>query len=285
VWKTGLLESVGNIISQQLGREPGLAGGIREAITERTDQLIEATVGRPLARPVWSEMKENAEFAFMSRRGGEVLLEALQTLAQTWGDAFELHLVGHSAGSIILGHMLDKLQRFGLMERLVSVHLYAPACTVDFANRHYAIHEGLMQKLYIDVLSDRVERDDNVVAIYRKSLLYLVSNSLEPDIRTPLLGLEKVHKKKADEATWDGSSSTGEALRAWRRAAAEANLGSDRVRVLEKPRVRVAASEEIDASHGCFDNAIEVLERTLKRINRVDESGNLVAPIDDLRGF
>jgi hypothetical protein len=55
--------------------------------------------------------------------------------------------------------------------------------------------------------------------------------------------------------------------------------------VLEKARVRVAASEEIDASHGCFDNAIEVLERTLKRINRVDESGNLVAPIDDLRGF
>ena len=70
-----------------------------------------------------------------------------------------------------------------------SIHLYAPACTVQFANRHYTPHEDLMKRLHLHVLSDRNERDDNVAAIYRKSLLYFVSNALETDLRTPILGL------------------------------------------------------------------------------------------------
>ena len=71
--------------------------------------MIEKTIGRPLARPIWSEMKENAELAFAPRHGGELLLDAIQALAATWGRQFELHLVGHSAGSIILGHMLSAM--------------------------------------------------------------------------------------------------------------------------------------------------------------------------------
>lgn len=281
VWKTGLLESIRNIVADRWG--PALAGaGIDEWATERTDRLVETTVGRPFARPLWSEMKENAEFAFMSRRGGEFLLEALQTLARTWGDAFELHLIGHSAGSIVLGHMLDQLARYELMKPLVSVHLYAPACTVDFANRHYAIHEGLMKKLYLDVLSDRIERADNVAAVYRKSLLYLVSNALEPDQKTPLLGLERALGKT--DGGWDGSSSTGEALRAWRRAAAD--IPRERVRLLDKRRIQTTADgTEMDAGHGCFDNSVEVLERTLKRINGLADSDKLEQSVDDLRGF
>ena len=60
--------------------------------------------------------------------------------------------------------------------------------TVQFANRHYAPNAELMKRLYIDLLSDRVERNDSVAAIYRKSLLYFVSNALEVDLRTPILG-------------------------------------------------------------------------------------------------
>ena len=32
-------------------------------------------------------MKENAELAFAERRGGDLLLDALQSLAGSWGDA------------------------------------------------------------------------------------------------------------------------------------------------------------------------------------------------------
>lgn len=36
-----------------------------------------------------------------------------------------------------------------------------------------------MKRMYLHILSDCVERADNVAAIYRKSLLYFVSNALE----------------------------------------------------------------------------------------------------------
>src|SRR5678815_586205 len=100
-------------------------------------------------------------------------------LASTWGPELELHLVGHSAGSIILGHMLSSMaERASIRKALSSVHLYAPACTVAFACKHYANDEKVMKRLHLDILSDKEERDDSVASIYRKSLLFLVSLSL-----------------------------------------------------------------------------------------------------------
>ncbi len=281
VWKTGLLESIGSIISDQFRKQPVLAGGVGEWVSEKTDLLLEKTIGRPLARPVWSEMKENAELAFGSGRGGDLLITALQKLSDTWGDALEVHLVGHSAGSILLGHLLTALAARRLSGKVKSIHLYAPACTVQFANRHYAPHADLMKRLYMQVLADRVERNDNVVAIYRKSLLYFVSNALEVDLRTPVLGLENVFKQ--DYSGWDGTSSTGESLKAWRQAAASAGLLRDgRLSVLTQDKVVMALPDrQTDAAHGSFDNDVAVVSQTLERVR----GGPLLCPVDDLRGF
>ncbi len=93
----------------------------------------------------------------------------------TWGEQFELHLVGNSAGAIALGHLLQALaQRAnrddGLRARLGSIHLYASACSVAFANAHCASDPDLMQRLHLDVLSDSQDRRDTVIPIYpRKS--------------------------------------------------------------------------------------------------------------------
>ena len=289
VWKTGLLESIGDLVADAF-RGPRAVAGAGEWLTEKTDMVVEKTVGRPLARPIWSEMKENAELAFNARRGGDLLLDALQSLSATWGAQFELHLVGHSAGSIALGHLLSALaarrhagRDDGLGERLASIHLYAPACTVAFANKHYASDSSVMERLHLDVLADKVERDDNVAAIYRKSLLYLVSNALETDQRTPILGLDRI-----DDATyngWDGSSDTGEALSTWRKAASAANL-KDRKHIVDDDRIEVAldasgAKVLQPAAHGGFDNDIDVITRTLERIT----GGKLAVGIDDLRGY
>ena len=281
VWKTGLLESIGSIVSDAFRKQPVLAGGIGEWAAEKTDLLLEKTIGRPLARPVWSEMKENAELAFGSGRGGDLLITALQKLADTWGDALEVHLVGHSAGAILLGHLLTALAARRVSEKVSTVHLYAPACTVQFANRHYAPHAEIMKRLYMQVLSDRVERNDSVVAIYRKSLLYFVSNSLEVDLRTPILGLDNVFKQ--DYGGWDGTSSTGESLKAWRQAAASAGLNrAGRLTVLDQDKVTVALPHrQIDAAHGAFDNDVAVVSKTLQDIR----GGPLLSPVDDLRGF
>lgn len=282
VWKTGILESIGNIVADAFSRQPARAGGVGEWISEKTDLLIESTIGRPLARPIWSEMKENAGLAFQSGRGGDLLVSALKTLRNTWGQNLELHVAGHSAGSIILGHMLTSLQSQGMADAVKTGHLFAPACTVQFANRHYAAQPDLMKKLYLHVLSDGVERNDNVAGIYRKSLLYFVSNSLETDLRTPILGLEKVGEP--EYSGWDGASSTGDVLKTWREAAAEAGLerGSSRYAVVSQDKVVTAKPETwIDAAHGSFDNDVDVITATLERIC----GGPLAAPVDDLRGF
>ena len=280
VWKTGMLESIGNIISDASRGEPQRAG-FGEAITERTDLLLEKTVGRKLARPIWSEMKENAELAYGSGRGGDLLVTALQRLRDSWGDALEIHLVGHSAGAIILGHLLTSLAARQLVNNVASVHLYAPACTVQFANRHYATQTEVMKNLHIHLLSDRVERGDSVGVVYRKSLLYFVSNALEVDLRTPILGLHNVFNP--NYGGWDGTSATGEALRAWREAAKESGLLKDqRLNVIDSDDILTALpARTTSASHGSFDNDISVMTQTLKTVL----GGPLLQAVDDLRGF
>lgn len=281
VWKTGLLESIGNIAADAFRKQPVLAGGVGEWVSEKTDLLIESTIGRPLAKPVWSEMKENAELAFGEGRGGQLLITALQKLLDTWGDKLEVHLVGHSAGSIILGHLLSALNIRHLVSKVKSTHLFAPACTVQFANKHYAPQTEVMKALYMHVLANNVERNDSVATIYRKSLLYFVSNALESDLRTPILGLDNVNQP--DYSGWDGSSSTGEALKAWRQAAASAGLNkANRYNVVAVDKVTTAKPKvEINAAHGSFDNDVGVITQTLERIR----GGKLLVGVDDLRGF
>lgn len=287
VWKTGLLETIGHQIEDAWRKQAvAPAAGVGEWLSERTDRLIEHRIARPLARPVWSEMKENAAFGFDSGRGGDLLITALHKLADTWGDALEVHLVGHSAGAILLGRLLSALAARGSVGLPKSVHLYAPACTLAFANRHYAAQPEVMKRLHLDLLSDRVERADAVAAVYRKSLLYLVSNALEIDLRTPLLGMARIFDP--DDSGWDGSSATGDTLRAWRAAAASAGLGvgarsNGRVQILDADKVLTCRQPEqrIRAAHGSFDNDIAVFTRTLERIT----GGALAAPVDDLRGY
>ena len=284
VWKTGLLESLADAVQDVFRAAPPRAGGLADKFVEATDLLVERTLGRGPGRLVWSEMKENAQFSCSTSRACDFLAQALQGLKATWGNALEIHLVGHSAGSIILGYLLEVLAARGLDASIAGAHLYAPACTVQFANRYYAPHAKLMDKLWLDVLADAQERDDNVAGLYRKSLLYLVSNALEPDVRTPLLGMDV--SRQADYAGWDGSSTSGEALGSWRSAAESAGL-AQRTNVVSAAHVPVAVDAKgaplatTRATHGSFDNNIEVVRATLQRIT----GGPLAVAVDDLRGF
>lgn len=287
VWKSGLLESLGDILSEKISSgAAGMAGGIGDWVTDKiSDPVVEKTIGRPFARPLWSEMKENAELAAESGRGGDLLTEALRSLAGSWGDKFELHLMGHSAGSIALGRLLGNLAQKGLTGNVKSVHLYAPACTVAFANRHYAPQSEIMSKLHLDILADQREQDDNVAYVYQKSLLYFVSNALEADLRMPILGLENVYNPRY--SGWNGSSSSAEALTNWRNAVEISKL-KDRLTIhneekfLTRRGSGAGLQEKTEsASHGGFDNNVEIISKTLERIT----GAALELPVDDLVGF
>jgi len=217
-------------------------------------------------------------------RGADLLTTALRSLAGTWGANFELHLVGHSAGSIMLGKLLGNLAQKNLLDVVKSCHLYAPACSVAFANKDYASYPTIMQNLYIDVLSDKRELEDHVAHVYQKSLLYFVSNALDADARTPILGMANVFDP--DYVGWDGAAVTAEVLDVWRQAARSSKL-KGRITVHNDADVVTrkasnGALEKVEkASHGGFDNNVAMVSQTLQRI----VGGKLKLRVDDLVGF
>lgn len=78
----------------------------------------------------------------------------------------------------------------------------APAATYDLFKSailpRFKAHD--VERFVLYVMSDELEKDDTVAGIYRKSLLYLVSNSYQKtrfqlnDKGIPLLGMEKFLK-------------------------------------------------------------------------------------------
>jgi hypothetical protein len=208
-------------------------------------------------------MKQNAAAAASHAGGATKVVDALQRLVQKVGGV-ELHLVGHSAGSIILGHMLPLLAGRGLKAQTCT--LYAPACSVRFALEYYGGARALDRRnLHVHLLSDERERDDTV-GPYRKSLLYLVSRALESSHKMPLLGMELVFPgtRAKDVTKQDLWADEEEAMvKGWHEFWGKgANL-----HVLEDAQVSTGRrGRKIKAAHGSFDNDEKVILDTLRRI-------------------
>lgn len=267
-WKTGAIETLSDIIQDQLQRVPRPEGGIDDALDRVKDAAIEAfdrtieVVVRPVVKPIWSQMKQNAAASSEQGHGGALIAAALLDLKKRVPNV-EVHLIGHSAGSILLGHLLDLLDPKKLT--IASTSLYAPACTVAFALDHYepAVKSGLLAKpsFHIHLLSDRRELDDTV-GPYQKSLLYLVSRALESDHKTPILGLERAFKPGSNDNFNDRA--VPPALPHWQ---AFWGAGNPNLHVLDSRDVSTGpAGKNIKASHGCFDNDAATIEATLARI-------------------
>ena len=286
VWRTGFLESLAGIVGDEIRGVPSrgiwsdLWKSIKDQAKEARDRAIEVACQEMLVRAVWSQMKQNAYAAAQEPKPTLGLAsQHLRALIPKDSD-LRLHLVGHSAGSIILGHLLDQLGTQSLTAQTCS--LYAPACTVRFALDHYrpAIEAGVLgrQALSFDILSDPRELGDSV-GPYGKSLLYLVSRALEDHHKTPILGLASIWSRKpGDPKTADalgGPELAGEVdkwLAFWGPGA--------RPRELSAPSVS-DGRESIPAAHGCFDNDRDTITRTLARILGREPK----VAVSDLHGF
>ncbi|MEM8839262.1 MAG: hypothetical protein AAGE89_14300, partial [Pseudomonadota bacterium] len=208
VWRTGFGESLANIGEDfvnatfpaleraERGRVEKFFGQLAHQIKERSDRGFEVLAEKVLGKAVWSQMKQNAEAANQRdtatglRGGMRELADYLKARLGKDRSGLRLHLLGHSAGSIILGHFARDL---ALFTEIASVGLLAPACTLKFANKHFVplVEKGRLdpKKLYIANLSRQNERADRI-GPYNKSLLYLVSRAFEVPRKTPLLGLD-----------------------------------------------------------------------------------------------
>ncbi len=163
---------------------------------------------RLLARPgtrLWSELKQNADAMSNIRpgvdddaqAGVELLYRHLQQ--QAGAPRIRLHLVAHSAGSLMAASWIDRLVTEGL--RFESVSFMAPALTVQAFEQQLLPHlrSRAIQRYQQFHLSDRAERDDYTCGAYRRSLLYLVSQSFEGGGETPVIGMQKYFDAQAGD--------------------------------------------------------------------------------------
>jgi hypothetical protein len=268
-WRSGALETTSDLVEETFARN-GLtsgremrAGGWLDRVTEITDRMLEPMLRGP-GGAMWSQMKLNATRASENPAGGaSLVVEQLKELKKALPN-LEIHFVGHSAGAIFIGAMLQRLLDNSL--KAASVRLFAPACTAKFALEHYkpAVKSKTVaaENFHIHLLSDKNEKNDSV-GPYRKSLLYLVSRSFEDTHKMPLLGMAGCFDRAAvqpgaSDDVWAPVhiDEAREWLDFWNTLpSAKSNL-----HWLDKPNVSNGA-ESIRASHGCFDNDVQTMGR------------------------
>ena len=193
MYDTGLAEELKDVIRRKCVEAEGRVGGF----SDWTDRFIEGVL-RGGGTLLWEEMKKDAHQAFAASGAATDALERFLRRLHGGGKPMKLHLVGHSTGGVALGALLRTLKRRKL--EIETCSLMAPACTLEWYERNYLPvlrkRRGLwLKEMAVYNLEDRLERDDNVVRIYRKSLLYLVSNAFERQRGRPLLGMEKFSRQ------------------------------------------------------------------------------------------
>lgn len=201
VWETGFFE-----VFRQF---PSAA---ERGFTDWTDALLEATLGPTVGTPAWNRMKQSAVLASVDqgpngRPGGAnffvtTLLDRLKPLIKgANAPIVEFHAMGHSAGSILHAHLLPMLVRqaaasppfAGKAPAVASVTYLAPAMRGDLYLQQIdpLVRSGAIGAVTMFTMRREAEEDDDVVTIYRKSLLYFVRNACENGDGPPILGLQE----------------------------------------------------------------------------------------------
>ena len=265
IWKSDYWSTLRNMLEDATRhrRPEGVLDSSKDFMLDRLDDALEPLARRLTGKAQWDEMKENALRATTTAKGGARCL-ADQIVALAASDPrLEIHLVGHSAGSILLAPLLSYLLAKGVQPSTCS--LWAPACTVSLFQEHYlpAIKANKLGDLALFTLTDQAEQDDDCARIYNKSLLYLVSNAFEKSVRIPLsrpngeaiLGMEKFIEADASLAQLFNPATpaaAGAPALSWIRSPNAEPVGS-----LHGARA---------ASHGAFDDDPAVVAATIGRI-------------------
>lgn len=241
-WKSDAWTTIKNILKDAHSRRrpEGVLDAAKDFMLDRLDDALEPLARTLGGKAMWSEMKENALFATAKENGGaRIALGFLdELLAQD--PSIEIHIAGHSAGSIFHAPIVQWLTAkgkiasgplsgmTGLGRKIETCTLWAPACTVDLFKQTYlpALNAKGIKRFTLFTLTDQVEQDDNCASIYHKSLLYLVSDAFEERVRIPvfrkdgepILGMEKFIRNDAElaalfkngKADWVRSPNTAE---------------------------------------------------------------------------
>lgn len=196
MWETDAFSTLSNIFEDAVRGEAEKTGGerwnrFRRRFEEWRDERLEGLARLPGGR-LWSEMKQNADALSGARDAGVAQLFELLRRRDIVGrlPRIRLHLVGHSAGSIVHAFLGNRALQQGLDVR--SISLLAPAVRLDVFDQQLGRQVAQRRiPVLVSNLTDAAERGDPTCKPYGKSLLYLVARSFEDHEETPLLGMEK----------------------------------------------------------------------------------------------
>lgn len=194
MWETDLWSTLKNRLADFISGLPRLTGGLRDQMKQFWNHRLERLLARP-GSIIWGEMKQNADaISGEDESGGKILYRCAMQSPWFTATPVRLHLIGHSAGSIVHSYIVERLCALGWT--FDTVNLMAPAVTVDlFADKVLPrLKDGKVGRLNEFHLTDVAEQTDltcKPILYYTRSLLYLVSESFEHGVQTPLLGMEK----------------------------------------------------------------------------------------------
>ncbi len=292
VWKTDYWTTLKNALEDaQRKRKPeGLLDKTRDFLLNRLDDALEPIARFGTGKLEWDEMKENAEFATTKPHGAARLVA--HYVAQLAAAGVEIHVAGHSAGSIFMGPLTRLLATRGAIDSgpllgeaglgvpLKTVTMWAPACTIDLWDECYrpCVDSGAIGQFALFTLTDKAEQDDHCARVYNKSLLYLVSHAFEKHLRNPLVPIGKDEEDPARlRAAGVGILGMEWWLRRDRRTkryfqeldgSATDPAAESRAVWLRSPNTAPQGSRNATASsaHGDFDDDAATVKATLARI-------------------
>jgi hypothetical protein len=273
-WQSGpsetLIDQLTDLAQQHLPAGFGFHFDVWEQVDRRVEQ-----VARRSARWMWDEMKENAakaSVAFAASKatwpvpatgaakevmaglpGASLTASRLAAYIAASPEPVEVHLLGHSAGSIFLGAMLDRLAGVPI----ASMTFLAPAIRVDTFLDQVVPHLGKHVAQFATFgLDDKRELNDvcgtGGVTIYHKSLLYLVSRALERPSQgqseVPLLGMQRFADTSIGGKTFQKAITGAGGTVIW------------------SPSQKPANSRTDSTSHGGFDDDSPTMTSAMLRV-------------------
>jgi hypothetical protein len=195
MWETDLISTLRDRLEDALEGGARAAGGPLDAAKSWWNERLEALLAHP-GSMIWGEMKKNGEAISTAPDAGGIKLFEAAKKSPLFSDLskIRLHLIGHSAGSIVHSHIIRALCSRGWT--FETVNFMAPAVRLDVFRDCVAAHlkSGKVKALNQFHLSDDIEQKDPTckpILGYSRSLLYLVSRSFEGGVVTPILGMEK----------------------------------------------------------------------------------------------
>lgn len=255
MWETGFGDAIRGIAEDAFrqARFQGWLDSMRDRFYDLLDEAIELGT-RMAGQPIWGQMKDNAKRASLEPDGGAAFVARQIADYSAAAGPLELHLVGHSAGSVFHAYLIRRLIELGLSIKTLT--FYAPACTIELFKLNILPHlRTQIERLTIFNLTNKYEKDDTATPLYHKSLLYLVSGAFEEKRNKPLLGMDKfIREDKKLKAALGKPVGPGESTVTY-------SVGGP-------SEISLASQSE---THGGFDNDEDTLNSTLRIIRGTNQ--------------